>query len=102
MKVQTSISDTEDILGVAHNMKSALMAVNGFIDLLAPEKSGELYEQVRHPTGALETIIENLVFALRAYRNRRDGNIVESMCKTHPVESRVSGQGEVCIRVGRK
>jgi hypothetical protein len=77
---------TENILGVVHNMKSALMAVNGYIDLLSPEKSGEIYEQAKHSTGALETVIENLVFALRAYRNTEAVNISVNQCVRSAVE----------------
>ena len=69
---------TGNILGVAHNMKSALRAVNGYIDLLAPEKSGEICEQAKHSTVALETVIENLAFALRAYRNDKPTEYVGS------------------------
>jgi hypothetical protein len=77
---------TENILGIMHNMKSALMAVNGYIDLLAPDKIGEIYEQAKHSTGALETVIENLVFAFRAYRNTEAVNISLNQCVKSTVE----------------
>ena len=77
---------TENILGVVHNMKSALMAVNGYIDLLSPDKTGEIYEQAKHSTSALETVIENLVFALRAYRNTEAVNISLNQCVRSAVE----------------
>ena len=77
---------TENILGVVHNIKSALMAVNGYIDLLSPEKSGEIYEHAKHSTCGLETIIENLVFALRAYRNAEAVNISLNQCVRSAVE----------------
>ena len=77
---------TENILGVVHNMKSALMAVNGYIDLLAPEKTGEIYEHAKHSTSALETVIENLVLALGAYRNVEAVNISLNQCVRSVVE----------------
>ena len=81
MNESTAIDQlTENILGVVHNMKSALMAVNGYIDLLAPEKTGEMYEHAKHSTSALETIVENLVFALRAYRDTEAVNISLNQC----------------------
>ena len=77
---------TENILGVVHNMKSALMAVNGYIDLLSPEKSGGIYEHAKHSTGALETIVENLVFALRAYRSTVATKMSLNQCVKSVVE----------------
>jgi hypothetical protein len=77
---------TENILGVVHNMKSALMAVNGYIELLAPEKTGEIYEHAKHSTGTLETAIENLVFALRAYRNTEAISISLNQCLKSAIE----------------
>ena len=77
---------TDNILGVVHNMKSALMAVNGYIDLLSPEKSGEIYEQAKHSTGALQKIIENLAFALRACRNTEPADISLNQCVKSAVE----------------
>ena len=65
----------ENIFGVIHSMKSSLMAVNGYIDLLAPEKTGEIYENAKNSTEKLETVINNLVFALRAYRNTEPADI---------------------------
>ena len=77
---------TENTLGVVHNMKSALMAVNGYIDLLSSEKAGEFYKHAKHSTVALETVIENLVFALRAYRNTEAVNISLNQCVRSAVE----------------
>ena len=77
---------TENILGVVHNMKSSLMAANGYIDLLSPQKSGEIYEQAKHSTGVLETIIENLSFALRAYRNTEPAALSLNQCVKSTVE----------------
>jgi hypothetical protein len=77
---------TENVLGVVHNVKSALMAVNGYIELLAPEKSGEIYEQAKHSTRALEKVIENLAFALRAYQNTEPADISLNQCVKSAVE----------------
>jgi hypothetical protein len=77
---------TENILGVMHNLKSALMAVNGYIDLLAPKKSGEIYEHAKHSTGVVETIIGNLVFAMRAVRNTEPGEFSLNQCVRSAVE----------------
>jgi hypothetical protein len=62
---------SEDVGGVVHNLKSALMAVNGYIDLLGSGQPGEIYEQAKRSTGVMETILGNLVFALRAYSGSR-------------------------------
>jgi hypothetical protein len=77
---------TENILGVMHNVKSALMAVNGYIDLLAPEKSGEIFEQAKHSTVAMETIIDDLVFAMRALRNTEPRELSLNQCVRSVVE----------------
>ena len=87
MKESTDVDQlTENILGVVHNMKSALMAVNGYIDLLSPEKAGEIYDHAKHSTRTLETVIENLVFALRAYRNTEPADISLNQCVRSAVE----------------
>jgi hypothetical protein len=70
----------EDVSGVAHNLKSAVMAVNGYIDLQAPKHSGEVYELARRSTGAMKTILGNLVFALRAYRRTEPGELSLNAC----------------------
>ena len=67
-------------------MKSALMAVNGYIDLLAPEKTGEIYEHAKHSTGALEAVIENLVSAMRAARNTEPIELSLNQCVRSEVE----------------
>ena len=59
---------SENVLGVMHNMKSALMAVNGYIDLLIPDRSGEVYDGAKRSVVDMESVINNLVFALRAFR----------------------------------
>lgn len=59
----------ENVSGVMHNLKSAFMAVNGYIDLLAENRTDKLHEQAKQSTGAIEIIINNLAFAMRAYRN---------------------------------
>ena len=58
----------ENVGGVAHNLKSTLMAVNGFLDLLGAENHSEIHEQAKRSTEAMETILSNLVFVLQAYR----------------------------------
>ncbi len=60
---------SENVGGVMHNLKSALMAVNGYIDLLASDHTDKIYGQAKQSVGVMETIINNLVFAMRAYRN---------------------------------
>ena len=55
---------SENITGVTHNLKSALMAVNGYLDLLGKDGDGEIYAQAKRSTGVVETIIANLVFAV--------------------------------------
>jgi hypothetical protein len=67
----------DGINGVAHNLKSTLMAVNGYIDLLGTGQPGEVYEQAKRSTGAMETILGNLVFAMRAYSGSRGTEPVE-------------------------
>ena len=76
----------ENIFGVIHSMKSSLMAVNGYIDLLAPDKTGEIYENAKNSTEKLETVISNLVFALRAYRNTEPTEISLNQCVISAVE----------------
>ena len=81
-------------------MKSALMAVNGYIDLLAPEKTGEIYEHAKHSTGALEAVIENLVSAMRAARNTEPIELSLNQCVRSEVElirSNPTFQGKVKI-----
>ena len=77
---------SENVLGVMHNLKSALMAVNGYIDLLAPEKSGELYEGAKRSVGDMETVINNLVFAMRAFRQTKPKLVSLNACVQSVVE----------------
>ena len=57
---------TENILGAIHNTKSTIMAVNGYIDLLAPDKTGELYENAKHSIEKLKRLSTTL--SLRSER----------------------------------
>ena len=87
MEEETSIEQlTGDILGVLHNVKSALMAVNGFIDLLAQEKDDEIYELAKDSTVTMETIIDNLVFAMRAMRDTEEKELSLNQCVRSAVE----------------
>ena len=65
-KAMTVVKLSENVAGVMHNLKSAFMAVSGYIDLLAPDRSDKIYEQAKQSSGVMETIIDNLVFAMRA------------------------------------
>jgi len=69
-----------NVLGVVHNLKSSLMAVNGYIDLLTPEKSGEVYEHAKRSVGDMESVINDLVFAMRAYRRTEPQTVSLNAC----------------------
>ena len=94
---------SENISGVMHNLKSALMAVNGYLDLLGKDGDSEIYAQAKRSTGVVETIIANLAFALRAYRNTEPERLSLNACVRGAVELLRSnrtfngndGQGEV-------
>ena len=77
---------SENISGVMHNLKSALMAVNGYLDLLGKDGNGEIYEQAKRSTATVETIIANLVFAMRAYRNTEPVELSLNACVHSAVE----------------
>ena len=77
---------SENISGVMHNLKSALMAVNGYLDLLGKDGSDEIYEQAKRSTGVVETIIADLAFALRAYRNTEPERLLLNACLRGAVE----------------
>ena len=64
-KTMTVEKLSENVGGVMHNLKSAFMAVNGYIDLLAPDHTDKIYQQAKRSVGVMETIINNLVFAMR-------------------------------------
>ena len=75
-----------NILGVMHNVKSSLMAVNGYVDILASEKSGEIYENAKQATVVVETLIDNLVFAIRALRDAEPKELSMNQCVRSAVE----------------
>ena len=77
---------SENVGGVMHNLKSAFMAVNGYIDLLAPDQSDKIYQQAKQSVGVMETIINNLVFAMRAYRNAEPAELSLNACVLSTVE----------------
>ena len=77
---------SENVGGVMHNLKSALMAVNGYIDLLASDHTDKIYQQAKHSVGVMETIINNLVFAMRAYRNTEPAELSLNACVRSTVE----------------
>ena len=54
----------ENISGVMHNLKSALMALDGYLDLLGKDGSDEIYEQAKRSTTTAETIIGKVKFEL--------------------------------------
>jgi hypothetical protein len=74
----------ENVLGVMHNLKSSLMAVNGFLDLLAAQACGgepcEAAEQAKVSVRAVETILGDLAFGLRAIGNHEPGEISLNAC----------------------
>ena len=76
----------ENVSGVMHNLKSAFMAVNGYIDLLGENRADKLHEQAKQSTGAVEAIINNLVFAMRAYRNTEPVELSLNECVRSAVE----------------
>ncbi len=76
----------ENVAGVVHNLKSTLMAVNGYIDLLAPERDGEVYEHAKQATEAMEEILCNLVFGLRACRKTEPEELSLNACVQSTVE----------------
>ena len=77
---------SENVGGVMHNLKSAFMAVNGYIDLLAPDHTDKIYGQAKQSVGVMETIINNLVFAMRAYRNTEPAQLSLNACVRSTVE----------------
>ena len=76
----------ENVSGVVHNLKSTLMAVDGYIDLLASKKRGEIYKHAKQSTEALEAILGNLVYALRAYRKTEPEELSLNACVRSTVE----------------
>ncbi len=85
-KAMTVEKLSENVGGVMHNLKSAFMAVNGYIDLLASDQSDKIYQQAKQSVGVMETIINNLVFALRAYRNTEPAELSLNACVRSTVE----------------
>ena len=77
---------SENVGGVMHNLKSAFMAVNGYIDLLASDHTDKIYQQAKQSVGVMETIINNLVFAMRAYRNTEPAELSLNACVRSTVE----------------
>ena len=77
---------SENISGVMHNLKSALMAVNGYLDLLGKDGNEEIYAQAKRSTGVVETIIANLAFAVRAYRSAEPERLLLNACVRSAVE----------------
>ena len=77
---------SENVLGVMHNMKSALMAVNGYIDLLEPDRSGEIYEHAKRSVCDMENVINNLSFAMKSYRQTELQTVSLNACVQGVVE----------------
>ncbi len=77
---------SENVGGVMHNLKSAFMAVNGYIDLLASDHTDKIYGQAKQSVGVMEIIINNLVFAMRAYRNAEPAELSLNVCVRSTVE----------------
>ena len=76
----------ENVSGVMHNLKSAFMAVNGYIDLLGENRADKLHDQAKRSTGAIEIIINNLAFAMRTYRNTEPAELSLNACVQSVVE----------------
>ena len=85
-KAMTVEKLSENVGGVMHNLKSAFMAVNGYIDLLASDHTDKIYGQAKQSVGVMETIINNLVFAMRAYRNTELAELSLNACVRSTVE----------------
>ena len=85
-KAMTVEKLSENVGGVMHNLKSAFMAVNGYIDLLASDHTDKIYGQAKQSVGVMETIINNLVFAMRAYRNTEPAELSLNACVRSTVE----------------
>ena len=77
---------SENINGAVHNVKSLLMAVNGYVDLLGAEEQSEVYEHAKESTEAVETILGNLAYALRAYRKTEPEELSLNACVRSTVE----------------
>ena len=77
---------SENISGVVHNVKSLLMAVNGYVDLLGAEERSEVYEHAKLSTEAVETILVNLAYALRAYGKTAPEELSLNTCVESTVE----------------
>ena len=85
-KAMTVEKLSENVGGVMHNLKSAFMAVNGYIDLLASDHTDKIYGQAKQSVGVMETIINNLVFAMRAYRNTEPAELSLNSCVRSTIE----------------
>ena len=77
----TEEQPSDNVLGVMHTLKSVLMVVNdGYIDMLESEKSSDLYEYAKNAASDMETIINNIVFALHALQDAEPTELSSNQC----------------------